>query len=218
MIEKKHETSTAGSARVLHRGTRDGFEVPPRRDVSRTAKNSRELFSISRFSRTGPRREEGVGPRSKGATGPSEVPQRDPDWSGAVSAGRDDDELRWAQKHVPEDTAHPRPKGSVFRKTELHNASQGSPEEETAKTRKRIRRDLNNPGSGVTLRPFETAVRDLVCSIIGQQDLAEEKLVLQIADLQQQIYDLQQTVAALEQKLPAQASPPTATERPEGYV
>jgi hypothetical protein len=119
---------------------------------------------------------------------------------------------------MPDNAADHRPKGSVFRKTELHNASRGSPAEETAKTRKRIRRDLDNPGSGVTLRPFETALRDLVCSIIGQQDLAEEKLFLHIADLQQQIYDLKQTIDTLEQRLPAQAPPPSATEKPEGYV
>jgi len=216
MIEDKHETSTAGSVRVPRQGIGNGFEIPKKRDVSRTAglqnsKNPSVFFSSSRFC--GTRR------RSNGVAGLSrEVSKRDPVSSGAFCAGRDDDELRWAQKHVPDDAADHRPKGSVFRKTELHNASRGSPAEETAKTRKRICRNLDNSGSGVTLRPFETALRDLVCSIIGQQDLAEEKLFLHIADLQQQLYDLQQKIETLEQRLPVQAPPLSATEKPEGYV
>jgi len=196
MIENKNETSTAGSARIPQRRTGDGFGNTLHGEVRRTA-----------------------GLRSAGVAGPSrEVSKCDPVLSGAACAGRDDDELRWAQKHVPEDAAGHRPKGSVFRKTELHNASRGSPTEEAAKTRKRISRDLDNPGSGVTLRPFETALRDLVCSIIGQQDLAEERLFLHIADLQQQVCDLQQKIDVLEQRLPAQAPPPSATENTEGYV
>ena len=239
MIEDKHETSTAGSARVPRQGIGTGFEIPKKRDVSRISKNSPEFFSSSRFCGTGRRRKGVTGLRTsknsleifssslfcrtrqrrEGIAGPSrEGSKSDPALSGAVCAGQDDDELRWAQKHVPDNAADHRPNSSVFRKTELHHSSRGSPAEETAKARKRIRRNLDNPGSGVTLRPFETAVRDLVCSIIGQQDLAEEKLVLQIADLQQQIYDLQQTIATLEQRLPVQAPPPSATEKPEGYV
>jgi len=196
MIENKNETSTAGSDRIPQRRTGEGFGNTLHGEVRQTA-----------------------GLQSVGVAGPSrEVSKRDSVSSGAAYPGRDDDELRWAQKHVPDNAADHRPKGSVFRKTELHNASQGSPAEETAKVRKRIRRNLDNPGSGVTLRPFETAVRDLVCSIIGQQDLAEEKLFLHIADLQQQITDLQQTIATLEERMPVQAPPPSATEKPEGYV
>lgn len=216
MIENKHETSTAGSARVPRQGIGNVFAIPQRSDVSRTAgiqnsKNPSVFFSSSRFC--------GTGRRSNGVAGPSrEVSQRDPVSSGVVCARSGDDELRWAQKHVPDNAADLRPKGSVFRKTELHNASRGSPAEETAKVRKRIRRNLDNPGSGVTLRPFETAFRDLVCSIIGQQDLAEERLFLHIADLQQQVTDLQQKIDMLEQRLPAPTPPPSATEKPEGYV
>jgi hypothetical protein len=216
MIENKHETSTAGSARVPRQGIENVFAIPQRSDVSRTAglqtsKNSFEFFSTSRFCGTRQRRKDVAGSSR-------EVSKSDPVSSGAVCAGQDDDELRWAQKHVPDNVADHRPKGSVFRKTELHHSSRGSPAEETKKVRKRIFRNLDNPGSGVTLRPFETALRDLVCSIIGQQDLAEEKLFLHIADLQQQITDLQQKIETLEQRLPVQAPPPSATEKPEGYV
>ena len=119
---------------------------------------------------------------------------------------------------MPEDAAGSRPKGSVFRKTELHQAPPGSPEEVAAKKRKRMNKEPDNPGSAVTLRPFETAFRDLVCSIVGQQDLAEEKLFLHIADLQQQITDLQQKIDAIEQRQGTQTPPLDASGNPEGYV
>ena len=138
--------------------------------------------------------------------------------SGAACAGRDDDELWWARKHVPENAAGSRPKGSVFRKTELHQAPLGSPAEEAVKKRKRMIKEFDNPGSAVTLRPYETAFRDLVCSIVGQQDLAEEKLFLHIADLQQQIIDLQEQIDVLKQRLNKQAPPSPSPENPEGYI
>jgi hypothetical protein len=168
--------------------------------------------------------------RSTGISGPSrEVSQCDHTPSGAVCAGHDNDELRWARKHVPEEGTGSRTKRSVFRKTELHNSSQGSAEEDAAKTRKRVNRELNDPMSGMTLRPYETAFRDLICSIVGHQDLAEEQLFLHIADLQQQITDLQEQMAGLGQQIEAPGQKPgamgpagpaqtPATDDPGGYV
>ena len=46
---------------------------------------------------------------SDGVAGPSrEVSQRDHMPSGAGGTGRDDDELRWARRHVPDDEPVPR--------------------------------------------------------------------------------------------------------------
>jgi hypothetical protein len=153
--------------------------------------------------------------RSEGVAGTSrEVSKYDHRPSGAACAGPDDEELRWARKHMPEDGMEHRPKNSVFRKTELHIAPQGSRTEAAAKNRKRVAKELDNSSSAVTLRPYETAFRDLVCSIIGQQDLAEEKLFLYIADLQQQITDLQQQIDVLVQRLGMQTPlSPTGQER-----
>jgi hypothetical protein len=121
---------------------------------------------------------------------------------------------------VPEEGTKSHAKGSVFRKTELHNASHAA--EDTARTRKRVSRELNNPASGLTLRPYETAFRDLICSIIGHQDISEEKLFLDIADLQQQIAELRQQVGTLEQKVgattPAVPEQTLPGNNPEGYV
>jgi len=156
---------------------------------------------------------------SDGIAGASrEVSKCEQELTGAAGAGQDDDELQWARKHVPEVAGDCRPKNSVFRKTELHRAPHGSPAEEAAKTRKRVIKELDNPGSAITLRPYETAFRDLVCSIIGQQDLLEEKLFLHIADLQQQITDLQQQIDAIEQRPGAQTPSLPASGNPEGYV
>ncbi len=111
-----------------------------------------------------------------------------------------------------------RPKCSVFRKTELHSSSQGSTVEDAIKTRKRVSKQLDKPLSGITLRPYETAFRDLICSIVGHQDLAEDQLCLHIADLQQQITDLQQRIGTLEQRPGTQTQSTPAAENPEGYV
>ena len=131
--------------------------------------------------------------------------------------------------HVPEEGVKSHAKRSVFRKTELHHSSPGSTGGDAAKARKRVEKELDNPMSGVTLRPYETAFRDLICSIVGHQDLAEEKLFLDIADLQQQITELQEQIAGLQEQVEAlgqklgatdQATPaqtPT-TDHPEGYV
>ncbi|MDD1689757.1 MAG: hypothetical protein LUQ66_03765 [Methanoregula sp.] len=178
MTQKKYEITTAGSDRIPQRRIGEGFGKSRQREARLTA-----------------------GLRSTGISGPSrEVSQCDHAPSGAVCAGRDDDELRWAQKHVPEEVES-HAKRSVFRKTELHHTSPGSTGGDAAKARKRVDKELDNPMSGVTLRPYETAFRDLICSIVGHQDLAEEKLFLDIADLQQQITELQEQVGALEQKL-----------------
>jgi hypothetical protein len=130
---------------------------------------------------------------------------------------------------VPEEGAKSHAKRSVFRKTELHYSSPGSTGGDAAKTRKRVDKELDNPTSGVTLRPYETAFRDLICSIVGHQDLAEEKLFLDIADLRQQITELQEQIAGLQERVgapgqklgatdPAAPAQTPTTDNPEGYV
>ncbi|MCK9630635.1 MAG: hypothetical protein M0R30_03235 [Methanoregula sp.] len=58
--------------------------------------------------------------RSEGIAGPSrEVSKRDDKLSGAGGAGREDEELEWARRHVGDDRPERRPVRTVFRKTEL---------------------------------------------------------------------------------------------------
>ena len=116
--------------------------------------------------------------------GPSrEVSQRDHEPSGAGCAGQENEELEWGRRHVPEE---PRPVTSVFRKTELHGAPTAS-RRNTTRRRSQAKRNLSNPGSAVTIRPLETAMRDLVSSLLDRQDLMEENFLRHVADLQQQL-------------------------------
>jgi len=126
--------------------------------------------------------------RSEGVAGPSrEVSQRDHEPSGAGGAGRENEELRWAQNHVPDEGGEDRPIRSVFRKTELHYAAPVSCRDTGTRRRRQVKRSPGNPGSGVTLRPLETAIRDVVCSLLDRQDLMERHFLEHAADLQQQI-------------------------------
>jgi len=135
------------------------------------------------------------GRESEGVAGPSrEVSQRDQIVSGAECAGQEENsELEWAKQHVKEEPAPvkqepvPQPGGTVFRKTELHGTTTVSTPNESKKIRRQTMQRLKSPGAAVSYQPFETAFRDFICSLMEQQDMMGEELLLHIADLQQQI-------------------------------
>jgi len=147
--------------------------------------------------------------RSEGsADAPREVSQRDQIPSGAAGAGRIDEEIAWARRHVQEDPqpapGNPihRPKRTVFRKTELHGTMPGTTPAEQKKTRQRTLASLKGPDALVSYQPFELAFRDFTCSLLEQQILIEQNLLMQIADLQQQIDDLERAMKQARQASP----------------
>ena len=68
--------------------------------------------------------------RSEGVAGPSrEVSKNDHVPSGAIDAGRENEEREWARRHVPEDGPAFKPVRTVFRKTEMSGSGpETSPE------------------------------------------------------------------------------------------
>lgn len=138
-----------------------------------------------------------------------EVSQRDQVPSGADCAGRENEELEWARRHMPGHPAAVRPVRSVFRKTELHGAAPPSTQDERRKARGRTLRSLNDPDGTVPYRPFETAFRDFICSLMERQDRAYEELFLHIVDLRQQVDGLERR---LDEARPAPAGVPEVRE------
>ena len=130
--------------------------------------------------------------KGEGVAGPSrEVSKRDQMASGAGSAGREDEELRWARRNVPEEPEQRRTR-SVFRKTELHGTASPSTPDECRKVRRRTMQNLKAPGGVVAYIPFEAAFRDFICSLMERQNLKAEETFLHIADLQQRLDALEE--------------------------
>lgn len=153
--------------------------------------------------------EQTTGRRSEGSAGtPREVSQRDQIPSGAAGAGRKNEEMAWAQRLVPEEpqpvsgSPVPWPNRTVFRKTELHGMVPGNTPAEQKKIRQRTLASLKGPDAVVLYQPFERAFRDFTCSLLEQQALIEEDLVLQIADLQQQIDAFERAINQARQASP----------------
>jgi hypothetical protein len=70
----------------------------------------------------------------------------------------------------------------------------GNTPAEQKKIRQRTLASLRGPDAIVLYQPFERAFRDFTCSLLEQQALIEEDLVLQIADLRQQIDALERAI------------------------
>jgi hypothetical protein len=127
---------------------------------------------------------------SDGRAGPSrEVSECDHRPSGAGCAGRMNEELEWARRHVPEE---PVPVRSVFRKTGLHGTSRARTPGEKNRRRKKIIDESQKPGEEPVSRQVIAACRDLLDTLIGKQDLLYEEMLLHVADLQRQINALEQ--------------------------
>ena len=108
------------------------------------------------------------------------VPDRD-------SGGQENEELRWARKHVPCKRMTQKPVKSIFRKTELLGIAPPTEPVAIKKARQRTLKKIRDPDGGTAYRPFEDAFRDFVCSLVEQQDRANDEMLLHAADLQQQI-------------------------------
>lgn len=120
-----------------------------------------------------------------------EVSQCDHRPSGTACAGRENEELEWARRHVPEDPVS-RPIRSVFRKTELHGTPRARTPGETNRRRKEIIDEAQRPGAEPLSRQAIDACRALLDTLIGKQDRQYEELLLHVADLQQQINAIEQ--------------------------
>lgn len=83
------------------------------------------------------------------------------------------------------------PKTGVFRKTELHGTVPAQTRAEQERVRSRTQKNLRSPDSDVAYVPFDTAFRDLICSVIQRQDRIREELLMLDADLRQQITALE---------------------------
>jgi hypothetical protein len=128
--------------------------------------------------------------RNVGVAGTSrEVSKRDYGSYGADSTGRENEELEWARRHIPDD---PVPVRSVFRKTELHGTPRARTPGEKNRRRKKIIDESQKPGEEPMFRQVITACRDLLDTLIGKQDRLYEEQLLHVADLQQQIDVLEQ--------------------------
>lgn len=145
--------------------------------------------------------------KGDGVTGPSrEVSKRDHDPSGAGNAGRGNEGTGRARQHLPEDRPEVRSRGA-FRKTELHGTVRTK--EDAKKFRQRILQSLKESGYAEAVSQFETVLRELIDTVIERQNLTEDTLLLQIADLRQQADDLEQRLGETRS---------TATDNPEVRV
>ncbi|PKL65697.1 MAG: hypothetical protein CVV32_00390 [Methanomicrobiales archaeon HGW-Methanomicrobiales-3] len=138
--------------------------------------------------------------RSSGVAGPScEVSQTDHRLSGTNQSKPDKDTQNRACRNAPANEPVQRPAGSVFRKTELYGTVRPSTPDEKKRTRKRILQKLNDPADTLSCRQFETAFRDLIGSILEHQNLAHERMLLYIADLEQQVVALEHRLETMRQ-------------------
>jgi len=137
--------------------------------------------------------------KSEDIAGPShEVSKRDQNVPITGFTMVENEELKWAQRHVPEElvpeTGKPvtdkpilQHSQTVFRKTELHGMIAASTPDKMKKLRLRTMQNLKSPGATVSYHPFETAFKDFICSLMERQDMIAEGHLHHIAELQQQI-------------------------------
>jgi hypothetical protein len=108
-----------------------------------------------------------------GANGPDDEPENQ--------------ELRWAQRKMPDDEPLPQPVRSVFRRTELHGTALSPAPNAIRKKRKRTPQELKNPTGTVSYTAFETSCKDFICSLMERHDIMRDEMFLHVADLQQKI-------------------------------
>jgi len=104
----------------------------------------------------------------------------------------ENDELRLAQHHVPDDAPAFRQVRKVLQKTKLLGTSPEKTPDEARKARSRTLRNLKDPGSEVSCQDLDTSFRDFICSLIERQDAIRDELFFPIADLGQRIDEIEQ--------------------------
>jgi hypothetical protein len=135
------------------------------------------------------------GRRSDGSAGPSrEVAGPDAGESCTVRAGEENTEEGIVQE--PEITAFRVPR-MVERKTELRGQGIAPLREKKSTHRRRTEQDLKDRDPDVPYTRFETAVRDLVCSLMERQDRMNEEIFAKLNDLSYRQDDLEATVEDL---------------------
>ena len=135
------------------------------------------------------------GRRSDGSAGPSrEVAGPDAGESCTVGAGEENTEEGIVQE--PEISAFRVPR-RVERKTELRRQGIVPLREKKSTHRRRTEQDLKDRDPEVPYTRFETAVRDLVCSLMERQDRMNEEIFAKLNDLGYRQDDLEATVEDL---------------------
>ena len=128
------------------------------------------------------RRSDGTAVSSREVTGP------DAQASCAVGTGQEnttDETAGYVQK-----TCRPAPR-MVERKTELRGLGIAPSREKKSTIRKRTEHDLNVSDPEVPCVRFETAARDLICSLMERQDRMNEQFFEQLNDLGYRMDDLE---------------------------
>ena len=131
------------------------------------------------------RRSDGTAVSSREVTGP------DAQVSCATGAG---------QENMNDETAREVPKTNrqaprlVERKTELRGLDIAPSREKKSTLRKRTEHDLSVSDPEVPCARFETAARDLVCSLMERQDRMNEQLFVRLNDLAYRQDDLEAMV------------------------
>jgi hypothetical protein len=136
------------------------------------------------------RRSDGTAVSSREVTGP------DAQVSCAVGAGQkntNDETAGYVQK-----TNRPAPR-LVERKTELRGLGIAPSREKKSTIRKRTEHDLTVSDPEVPCARFETATRDLVCSLMERQDRMNEQLFVKLNDLGYRMDDLETDIGDLKQ-------------------
>jgi hypothetical protein len=93
---------------------------------------------------------------------------------------------------------HPAPR-LVERKTELRGFGIAPSRGKKSTIRKRTEQDLNGSDPEVPCARFETATRDLVCSLMERQDRMNEQLFVKLNDLGYRMDDLETDIGDLKQ-------------------
>lgn len=123
-----------------------------------------------------------------------EVSQCDGKVPGTEDTGPENAELKWAQKHVPEDPVQepepepaPQPVLGVFRKTELHTTPPDTGSEDLKKLMRQMMQRLKSRDPEILYLQYETAFRDFICSLMVRQYRAEKEQREQVEALWEQL-------------------------------
>lgn len=136
------------------------------------------------------RRSDGTAVSSREVTGP------DAHASCAVGTGQENTNEESAGDM--QTTCRPAPR-LVERKTELRGRGIAHTREKKSTIRKRTEQDLNVSDPEVPCARFETASRDLVCSLMERQDRMTEQLFVKLNDLGYRMDDLEGEIEDLKQ-------------------
>ena len=123
---------------------------------------------------------------------PAEVPEPDQMVSGMDGTGQENRRKTSSHKRA----VIPNPVREVIRKTELQGLCATQAQTDPPKVRKRTERNLKVPDTEIPYFKAETALRDLVCSLLERKDRRIADIFLRITGLKHRVEEPEDQVRA----------------------